>query len=156
MKRGGLMGILLLFGLCLSLHGAEDQDLRRSVVKIFSTRNSLSIGSPWKRGDGQEATGSGVWLGKRRVLTNHHLVVHATQISVQPYESADRIPADVVAVSPEMDLAILEMDEESPFSDLAPPTLSEKIPSLQSRGAGLRISGRREFPFGDGGNCFAG
>lgn len=142
MERGGLVGFLLLLGMCLSLHGAEDHDLRRSVVKIFSTRNSLNLSSPWKRGDGQEATGSGVWLGERRILTNQHLIVYATQISVQAYESADRIPADVVAVSPEMDLAILEMDEEFPFADLAPPTLSETIPSLQSE---VRVYG---FPEG--------
>ncbi len=141
MKRGGLVGAVLLLVACSSLFAADDTDARRSVVKVFCTNNALNLGSPWKRGEGRQLSGSGVWLGGKRILTNEHLVVYATQISIQPYESADRIPAEVLAVSPEMDLAVLELDD-TPFADLKPPVFSEQLPRLQSE---VRVYG---FPEG--------
>ncbi len=142
MKRGGLVGAVLLLVACSSLFAADDTDARRSVVKVFCTNNALNLGSPWKRGEGRQLSGSGVWLGGKRILTNEHLVVYATQISIQPYESADRIPAEAIAVSPEMDLAVLELDDDTSFANLKPPAFSDQLPRLQSE---VRVYG---FPEG--------
>ena len=91
--RRACAAALLLAIVCPALHAQDDQGARRSVVKVFCTSNRLDLSSPWKRGSGGEATGTGIWLGARRILTNEHLVDFATQVSVQPYESAERIPA---------------------------------------------------------------
>ncbi len=127
---------------CFSLHAQDDLTHRQTVVKVFCKSNQVSLGSPWKREVGSENSGSGVWLGDNRILTNEHLVRYPTQISVQPYESADRIPADVVFVSPEMDIAIIEMDGRLPFPDLEPPEFAEQLPKLRST---VRVYG---FPAG--------
>jgi S1-C subfamily serine protease len=132
MKRSALPGLVVLLAF-LSTAGAQDGKLlRRSVVKIFCTSNRLNLSSPWERGTAGESSGSGIWLGGRRILTNEHLVDYATQLSVQPNDSAERIPAEVVFASPEMDLAIIEMDEV-PFDDFEPPQFAEGLPNLRSK-----------------------
>ena len=85
--------------LCGNLHAQDDGAIRRSVIKVFATSNQLDLSNPWKRGGSKQSTGSGIWLGEKRILTNDHVVNYATQISVQPYESADRIPAEVVILA---------------------------------------------------------
>ena len=133
MLRGQLVTAVILS--CFSgtnVFAQDDVTARQTVVKIFCTSNQLNLSSPWKRGSGAEASGSGVWLGGNRILTNEHLVDYPTQISVQPYESAERLPADVVFVSPEMDLAIIEVDGDLPFEELEPPQFAKTLPSLRS------------------------
>lgn len=139
--------VLLLFVGAPMLDAQDDAGLRKSVVKVFSTSNRLNLTSPWKRGDGVQSSGSGVWLGGNRVLTNEHVVDYATQISVQPYESAERMPAVVVAVSPEMDLAILELDSDEAFEQLEPPAFADELPKLRTT---VRVYG---FP--EGGNTLS-
>ena len=65
-------------------------------------------------------------------MTNEHVVRYPTQISVQPYESAERIPATVLAVSPEMDLAVIELDTDEAFAGLEPPAFDERLPKLRT------------------------
>ncbi len=141
MMRSALLGLAILLAGLSPSWGQDDLSYRRSVVKVFCTSNRLNLSSPWKRGPAGESTGSGVWLGGRRILTNEHLVDYATQVSVQPYESAEQLPAEVVFVSPEMDLAILELDEVL-FEDLEPPQFAEELPKLRSK---VRVYG---FPEG--------
>lgn len=110
----------------------EDREIRKQVVKIYSSRRRLNLSSPWKRGNIKEATGSGVWLGDGKILTNAHVILYSSQLYVQPFDSSDRIAAEVVVVSPEMDLAILKLEDTSAFSGLDPMKLLEKLPKLRS------------------------
>jgi S1-C subfamily serine protease len=142
MKCGGILGMVLLLVAGLSAGAQEDRDVRRSVVKVFCTSNALNLSSPWKRGDGRQKSGTGLWLGGNRILTNEHVISYATQISDQPYESAERIPAEVVVASPEMDLAFIELDSDELFAGLNPPTFAEELPKVQST---VRVYG---FPEG--------
>lgn len=141
MVAKGVLGLVALFALPAVALSQEDTRAKQTVVKVFCTSNKLNLSSPWKRGPGSESTGSGVWLGGRRILTNEHLVDYATQVSVQPNESAERIPAEVIFASPEMDLAIIEMDDD-PFGDLTPPEFADALPKLRSN---VRVYG---FPEG--------
>ena len=68
---------------------AEDPPIRRAVVKVFASQRSTSLTSPWKRGTLRSVSGSGVWIGDGRILTNAHVVLRASQISIQPHESSD-------------------------------------------------------------------
>ena len=110
----------------------DDREIRKQVVKIYSSRRSLNLSNPWKRGDIKEVTGSGVWLGDGKILTNAHVVVYTSQLYVQPFDSSDRIAAEVVVVSPEMDLAILQLEDASAFNGLEPLKLLESLPKLRS------------------------
>src|SRR5262245_14889678 len=84
---------------CCGLQAEDDLPIRQSVVKVFSKSIQVNPGSPWKRDVGSEGSGSGVWLGGRRVLTNEHLVRYVTELTVQPLDSTERIPANLVFAS---------------------------------------------------------
>ena len=128
MRIAGCWGIFCALALSGMLQAQDDGAIRRSVVKVFCTSNQVDLSNPWKRGGTKQSTGSGIWLGERRILTNEHVVDYATQISVQPYESADRIPAELLVSAPEMDLAIIEVESDEPFRDLTPPQFARQLP----------------------------
>lgn len=110
----------------------DDRAIRKQVAKIYSSRRSLNLSHPWKRGEIKETSGSGVWLGNGKILTNAHVVLYSSQIYVQPFDSSDRIAAETVAVSPEMDLAVLELEDASAFEGLEPMSLMDGLPKLRS------------------------
>lgn len=100
---------------------AAQPDLRYSVVKIHSTARLPSLFQPWRKEGPRDASGTGVVIDGKRILTNAHVVAYATQVYVQGYQSADRIEAKVVAYAPGVDLALIELpDDEQGFFDNRP------------------------------------
>ncbi len=91
-----------------------------SVVKIFSTIRSPDVARPWAKASPSEATGSGVVVAGKRILTNAHVVLYASHVQVQAHQAGDKISATVEAIAPGIDLAILRLDDES-FFDAHPP-----------------------------------
>jgi S1-C subfamily serine protease len=91
-----------------------------SVVKIFSTIRGPDVARPWAKASPAEATGSGVVVEGKRILTNAHVVLYASQVQVQAHQAGDKVPATVVAIAPGIDLALLKLDDES-FFDTHPP-----------------------------------
>ena len=76
----------------------SDREIRKHVVKIYSSRRSLNLSNPWKRGDIKEVTGSGVWLGDGKILTNAHVVGYSSQLYVQPFDSSKcQVPFPIMA-----------------------------------------------------------
>lgn len=111
---------------------AQQGDIRQSVVKIFTTSRQPDITRPWSKSRPQEATGSGVVLPGNRILTNAHVVNYASRILVQPYQSGDRYEANVVARSESVDLALLELEDESFFDSFPAAVLSDGLPRIGS------------------------
>ena len=97
------------------LADTQNDPIAGVVVKVNSTLVAPDFLKPWTRLAPQTRTGSGYLLGNGRVLTNSHLVMHASQVQVQANESGDKISASVVALAPDLDLAILKLDEKSPM-----------------------------------------
>jgi S1-C subfamily serine protease len=91
-----------------------------SVVKIFSTIRAPDVARPWAKASPAEATGSGVVVEGKRILTNAHVVLYASQVQVQAHQAGDKVSATVVAIAPGIDLALLKLDDES-FFDKHPP-----------------------------------
>lgn len=90
--------------------------VRDLVVKVHAVRRSPDLLRPWSRLSPQHVYGSGVVIGGKRILTVAHVVQYARQIYVQPNQSPDKLAARVVAAAPAMDLALLELDDESFFA----------------------------------------
>jgi S1-C subfamily serine protease len=61
---------------------AKDQ-ITDSVVKVHVTKREPDPLRPWTKGSSQETSGSGVVLEGKRILTNAHVVLYASQIFVQ-------------------------------------------------------------------------
>jgi len=94
---------------------ASADRIGNSVVQVFSTRRDPDFVKPWTKQSPHELTGSGVIVEGKRILTNAHVVTYASQIQVQANHAGDKVAASVVAVAPEIDLALLKLDDESFF-----------------------------------------
>lgn len=125
----------LLIVLIPSLAFAQDKaevpkDVRDSVVKIFSTFRQPDLRRPWTKQPPSEATGTGVVIDGKRILTNAHMVLYASRIHVQPNESSDKFDAEIVAVAPGIDLALLKLKDESFFDSHSPAPISDDLPKV--------------------------
>jgi S1-C subfamily serine protease len=67
----------------------------------------------------------------KHILTNAHVVQYASQIYVQPNQSAEKLLARVVAIAPGIDLALLKLEEDSPLQKLGFLPLAEELPRIK-------------------------
>lgn len=116
----------------LALGQPEDEMVRRSVVKIFTTSRLPNLTQPWTRQAPSDATGSGVVIAGNRILTNAHVVNYGQRILVQPHQSSEKYEADVIAIARGIDLAVLELEDESFFENHPPAELSAELPRIGS------------------------
>ena len=119
---------------CLPMIHADDADdpnVRQAVVKIHATIRPPDLYRPWMKSTPQEITGSGVVITGKRILTNAHMVNHASQVFIKPNRSSEKLLASVESIAPGIDLAVLKLDD-SGFFDVHPALpASGRIPSLQ-------------------------
>ncbi|HSF57248.1 MAG TPA: serine protease, partial [Candidatus Binatia bacterium] len=113
-----------------SLLHAQDK-IRDLVVRIHAVHHAPDVLRPWTRNRPQQVKGSGVVIDGKRILTNAHVVRYASQIYVQPNQSADRIPARVEVVTPSMDLAVLKLDDESFFDKREAIPFADELPRVK-------------------------
>jgi S1-C subfamily serine protease len=109
----------------------DDKKVRSSVVKISATFRGPDVFRPWTKASPQEATGSGVVVAGKRILTNAHMVKYAAQVFVQPEGSGEKLPASVQALAPGIDLALLSLDDESFFDAHPALPVRQKLPGLR-------------------------
>ena len=108
----------LLLGLILAHPAAaqpEDEAIRNSVVKIFTTARMPNLFQPWTRQQPSESTGSGVIIDGNLILTNAHVVNYGRRILIQPHQSSDKYEGEVVAIARGIDLALVKLEDESFF-----------------------------------------
>ncbi len=106
--------------------GPED-----SVVRIQSKVRYPSVLRPWTNQQPVELAGTGTVIDGKRILTNAHLVLYATEVQVQPRRGGSKIDAKVEMVAPDMDLAILSVKDAKFFDKHAAVPRSEKLPKVQ-------------------------
>jgi hypothetical protein len=88
------------------------------VVSLRVTHQSFDEHRPWTKGTPRTRVGSAVVLPGSLLLTEAKLIRDAILIQVQKNGGAARIPARVVHVDGDIDLALLEVDEPGFFDDL--------------------------------------
>lgn len=89
--------------------------VENSVVKIFAQVRRPELTKPWTKQSPHEITGSGVVIEGKRILTNAHVVLYASQVQVQASQAGDKLAATVEAIAPGIDLAVLKLEDESFF-----------------------------------------
>lgn len=94
--------------------------VENAVVKIFSTMRGPDPYKPWAKQAPREATGTGIVIEGKRILTNAHVVLYSSQVQVQGNQSGDKLPVTVEFIAPGIDLAVLKLEDES-FFDTHPP-----------------------------------
>src|SRR5450432_4056897 len=105
--------------------------LENSVVKIFSTMRYPDPFKPWTKQAPSEATASGVVIEGKRILTNAHAVLYASQVQVQANAAGDKILATVVAIAPGIDLAVLKLEDSSFFDAHPAVARASKLPQIK-------------------------
>src|ERR1700728_2481731 len=106
---------------------AEVPALENSVVKIFSTMRYPDPYKPWTKQAPSEATASGVVIEGKRILTNAHAVLYASQVQIQANAAGDKLSATVLAIAPGIDLAVLQLDDPSFFNTHPPVARASKL-----------------------------
>jgi S1-C subfamily serine protease len=102
-----------------------------SVVKVFSTMRYPDLYKPWTKGSPSDATGSGVVIEGKRILTCAHVVLYASQVQIQANQAGDKLSAKVEAVAPGIDLAVLKLEDESFFDTHQPLTRPQALPEIR-------------------------
>jgi S1-C subfamily serine protease len=110
---------------------AISHEAENTVVKVFSTIRRPDVARPWSKASSLEATGSGVIIEGKRILTNAHVVAYASQVQVQSTQAGDKMAASVAAVAPGIDLAILKLDDESFFANRPPLPRASVLPQIK-------------------------
>lgn len=105
--------------------------MENAVVKVFSTVLYPDLQRPWTKQAPTELTGSGVVIEGKRILTNAHLVLYASQVEVQANESSTKVPATVLASAPDVDLAILKLEDETLFDSHRPLPRESRLPAVK-------------------------
>ena len=105
--------------------------IETSVVKVFSTLRYPDPFKPWTKQAPTEITGSGVVIEGRRILTNAHVVLYASQVQIQANAQGDKVSATVVAVAPGIDLAVLQLDDPSFFDTHPAVARASKLPHIK-------------------------
>jgi S1-C subfamily serine protease len=99
---------------------AGDEALRKSVVKVFTTVQTVDYYEPWKPGSQVPLQGCGTILPGHRILTTAHLVNKENYIEVEKFGETKRYVAKVEQVGFDLDLALLSVEDEDFFTDTKP------------------------------------
>lgn len=129
--KNSLYFLLLLIIICCPAQLTAQPTMRDSVVKVHTTRRPPDFLRPWTKAQPQKVSGSGAVISGNRIVTNAHVVSYESSVYVQGHQSSRRIKAKVLAVSPEMDLAVLEVDDEKFFEGRPPLELATQMPKLK-------------------------
>ncbi|GAA5525317.1 hypothetical protein Maes01_01883 [Microbulbifer aestuariivivens] len=126
----GLLVLSLLTPQAASADTREHEQLKRSIIKIYTTAAAPDYFNPWALLNAQQLSGSGAVIDNQRILTNAHVVANGSFIQVQRHGDARKFRARVVFVSHEADLALLTVDDPGFFADTRPLALGT-LPDLQ-------------------------
>jgi len=102
-----------------------------AVVKVFCTERYPDPYKPWTKQSPSEVTGSGVVIEGKRILSNAHVVLYASQVQIQANQAGDKIAATVEAIAPGIDLAVLKLDDESFFDSHPPLPRAKTLPEIK-------------------------
>ncbi len=128
------------FFLCARVWGG-DETTRKSVVKVYTTAQTIDYYEPWKPGSEVQLRGCGTILPGKRILTTAHLVNKGNYIEVEKFGQTKRYVAQVEQVGFDLDLALLSVQDEDFFTDTKPAEYGD----LPGRGDKLVIQGGDEL-----------
>ena len=116
----------------LDAHAArlDSHGFRESVVKVYATIQREDYAWPWQPAAPSSGSGSGFIIGKKRILTNAHVVSDARFIEVQREGQSRRYPAEVAFIGHDCDLAVLTVRDPEFYAEAVPMDLDNGLPDL--------------------------
>jgi S1-C subfamily serine protease len=111
---------------------AGDADaVGKSVVKVLATLRYPDRIQPWNKKPPVSSAASGVVIEGKRILTVAHAVAYASDVQIVGNDGGDKFNATVEAISPEADLAVLKLEDDSFFGAHPPLARAGKLPELK-------------------------
>jgi S1-C subfamily serine protease len=102
-----------------------------SALKVFASVRYPNPIRPWANSSPVEVAGTATVIDGKRILTNAHLVLYASDVYVQPRRGGEKTEAKVEFVAPDMDLALLSIKDEKFFQNRPALTRAKKLPKVQ-------------------------
>lgn len=118
---------------------AAASDPRSAVVQISSTLRLPNYMQPWNKRS-TSVSGTGTLIAGGRVLTNAHVVSFASQIYIQ--QGAERVSATTLFMAPNIDLAVLQIEDEDFCAKRTAVEVSSELPG---NGQAVKVYG---YPIG--------
>ncbi len=124
--------------------GSLPQETYRSVVRIEVATQVPNYREPWKAGRFSGGIGTGFLIGPNLFLTNAHVVSNARRLLITMHGAARKHPAKILHIAHDCDLALLEVDDFTPFASLHHFQIGG-VPKLESqvRVIGYPVGGNR-------------
>ncbi len=116
-----------------------------AVVRIDMVVTDPNYSLPWQSSSPIQASGSGVVIAGKRILTNAHNVANTTYITVRRQDLDTPFDAEVFAVNHTCDLALLKVKDEAAFFKGITPLELGDTPPVQSE---VQVAG---YPVGGSG-----
>ena len=106
----------------------------KSVIMFECITADVDYLRPWVVDKQQAHTGTGFAIDNRRIMTNTHVADNCLRIRLKKHGSSKRYAAKCVALSPDVDLALVEVTEDADefWSDIVPVHFNRELPYLQS------------------------
>ncbi len=120
-------------------------EIYRSVVRIEVATQVPNYSAPWNAGRFSGGIGTGFLIGPNKFLTNAHVVSNGERFLITIYGSPEKHQAKVDFIAHDCDLAILSVEDFSPFEKLPVFSIGQAVPELESqvRVIGYPIGGER-------------
>jgi len=109
----------------------QEEHSKQAIVKIYTTAQIPNYQEPWSS-TMRSSTGSGAIIEGGYILTNAHVVANQSFIEVQRYGNPKRYIAKVYAVSHQVDLALLKVEEKAFFEGVKALTLGS-LPHMEQQ-----------------------
>ena len=146
-----MKSLLFLLFAALPLHAQtaavapSTADIYRSVVRIEVATQTADYAAPWNAGRFSGGIGTGFLIGPNQFLTNAHVVSNGERFLINIYGSPEKHTAKVEHIAHDCDLAILSVDDFTPFAKLPVFKIGTAIPQLESqvRVIGYPVGGER-------------
>lgn len=85
---------------------------------------------PWKMGDPHTCTGTGFFIGNKKILTNSHVIHNHTSIRLERHGVPGNFAGRLLCESEVCDLALLTVDDDDFWTGLPKVELQQSVPEL--------------------------
>lgn len=87
-------------------------DIKQITVKISVKKAKINFNMPTNIIDNIETSGSGFFIKSKFILTCYHVISNSQQIKITPLDSKEPISAEIYAIFPDDDLALLRIEKD--------------------------------------------
>ncbi len=146
-----ILSLLFLTGALLNTgaHAVDLQKASESIVKLYVTSQAWDIRQPWSKNGIKKRVCTGFFI-EGGILTNAHCVTDSTFIEVELLGRPDRYEARRIAVSHDVDLALLTL-KQNDLPELPAPIAFGSLPELRDHVVTIGYPmGGRQISFTEG------